>query len=112
MRPYTVLLAIEIALAIIVTLVAKQLIKLKPLLLTGVCVTIITLIFDSWLTAWPIVQYNNGAISGIHIGTIPIEDFGYTLLACLIVPIIFEAIHGHQENHPNNSRDNTDQSTN
>jgi len=35
------------------------------------------LIFNSVLTALPVVQYNSAAIWGIRVGTIPVEDFFY-----------------------------------
>lgn len=35
------------------------------------------LIFNSILTALPVVQYNSAAIWGVRVGTIPLEDFFY-----------------------------------
>lgn len=109
MSKYTILFVFEIILVLIVLLFSRRQLRFKPILLTLVCLTIITCIFDSWLTAWPIVQYNSVAISGIRLGTIPFEDFGYTILAGILIPIVFEIIHGHQKNHPSNSRNNPDQ---
>ncbi len=42
-------------------------------------------LFDSYLTGLPIVVYNAHAISGIMIGTIPIEDFFYGFALILTV---------------------------
>lgn len=47
--------------------------------------TIAMLLFDFYLTAWPVVLYNPALISGLRIGTIPIEDFlyGYAMILFL-----------------------------
>lgn len=48
---------------------------------------ILTLIFNSYLTARPIVLYNSTVITNFHIYTIPIEDFffGINLISLIII---------------------------
>ncbi len=45
---------------------------------------IMTTIFDYYLTRMPIVGYNEAAISGVKIGTIPIEDYAYTIVLAFL----------------------------
>lgn len=42
-----------------------------------------TLVFDQFFTGLPIVFYNEGLISGVRLGFAPIEDFAYTIAACV-----------------------------
>ncbi len=55
-----------------------------------VLLTLAMLVFDSYLTALPIVEYNKNLVLGIHIGPIPIEDFGYLIVIILLGPALFE----------------------
>jgi len=50
---------------------------------------VITAIFDNLIIASGIVAYDPSIISGIKIGLVPIEDFGYTVAAALLIPSIW-----------------------
>ncbi|MEI6477801.1 MAG: lycopene cyclase domain-containing protein [bacterium] len=45
---------------------------------------VMTLVADMLLTALPIVRYDASRISGLHLGTIPIEDFAYVFVAVIL----------------------------
>ncbi|MFO0862515.1 MAG: lycopene cyclase domain-containing protein [Candidatus Saccharibacteria bacterium] len=62
----------------------------KTILLMLIPLTLAMLVFDGYLTALPIVEYNKNLVLGIHIGSIPIEDFGYLLVVVLLGPALFE----------------------
>jgi lycopene cyclase domain-containing protein len=49
----------------------------------------LTAIFDNVIIASGIVAYDPTSISGVKIGLAPIEDFGYTVAAALLVPTIW-----------------------
>ena len=49
----------------------------------------LTAIFDNVIIATGIVAYDPSIISGIKIGVAPIEDFGYTVAAALLLPTIW-----------------------
>jgi lycopene cyclase domain-containing protein len=51
------------------------------------------LIFNSVLTALPVVQYNSAAIWGLRVGTIPLEDFfyNYAMLSFYLLVYRFRA---------------------
>lgn len=51
---------------------------------------LLTFIFDSVLVSLPIVTYVHSALSGVRIGTIPLEDFSYTFVA-VILPLSVRA---------------------
>ena len=49
-----------------------------------------TAVFDSLIIAAGIVDYDTTKILGMYIGTAPIEDFMYALLAVAIVPALWK----------------------
>lgn len=52
--------------------------------------TACTAVFDSLIIAAGIVDYDTTKILGMYIGTAPIEDFMYALLAAVIVPALWK----------------------
>ena len=52
--------------------------------------TVCTAVFDSLIIAAGIVDYDTTKLLGIYIGTAPIEDFMYALLAAVIVPALWK----------------------
>jgi lycopene cyclase domain-containing protein len=48
------------------------------------------LIFDNLAIWLGMFSYNPELILDIHIGLAPVEDFFYALLACIIVPLLWE----------------------
>jgi len=55
-------------------------------------VTLMMLIFNGYLTARPVVQYNIAYQLNVKILTIPIEDFGYGYALILMVTSIYEKL--------------------
>lgn len=88
-------LIVNIVFIAFVTLVLriKPIIPTRHKLLMLVLLTILTAIFDSLLISFGIVEYDLTKITGIRIGTAPIEDFFYPLLAVIIIPAIWEKLH-------------------
>ncbi len=58
----------------------------------AIAVVLLTALFDSFLTGRPVVHYAPSAISGLRLGSIPIEDFGYGLALVGSVVTVFESI--------------------
>jgi lycopene cyclase domain-containing protein len=50
---------------------------------------ILTAIFDNMIIGFGLVDYDPSLISGVRIGVAPIEDFAYTVLAVIVVPIVW-----------------------
>lgn len=51
---------------------------------------ILTAVFDSLIIALGLVTYDTAKILGVYIGKAPIEDFSYTIVAAIIVPLLWE----------------------
>lgn len=49
-----------------------------------------TAVFNGYLTARPVVLYNESTMTGIRLGTIPLEDFVYGAALLLINTVLFE----------------------
>ena len=49
-----------------------------------------TVVFDAVLTGLPIVVYGEAHISGIRLGTTPVEDYLYGLALCLTAIATYE----------------------
>ncbi len=62
-----------------------------------IVLTLAMLVFDGYLTALPIVEYNKNLVLGIYVGSIPIEDFGYLLVVILLGPALFERFIQNEE---------------
>jgi lycopene cyclase domain-containing protein len=69
----------------------KLLLKLLGILL--VCM----LLFDTYLTALPIVLYNSNSILGVRLGSIPVEDFGYLVIVVLLGPALYEYFYNEKK---------------
>ena len=59
---------------------------------TAIVSLVAMLIFNTYLTALPIVVYNMNSILGIKIFTFPIEDIGYLIMVLLLLPPLFEKL--------------------
>jgi lycopene cyclase domain-containing protein len=56
-------------------------------------VLVTTLIFNTYLTARPMLIYDNFYQLGYRIGTIPVEDFGYGLGHLILTAICYDWLH-------------------
>ncbi len=61
----------------------------KVIVMTGIALLLLTLIFDSIIVGFDIVGYHADKIVGVYIGRAPIEDFFYAILACILVPTLW-----------------------
>lgn len=64
----------------------------KTTLYTLVLLLLLTTIFDNVIIASSIVSYDKLKILGVFIFKAPIEDFMYSVLAVLLVPIVWNRI--------------------
>ena len=64
----------------------------KPIIITIGILLVFTAIFDSFIVGLDIVRYDEAKILGAMIGTAPIEDFFYALLAGILVPALWQLI--------------------
>ena len=54
-----------------------------------VVMLMMTAIFDNMIIGFGLVDYDPELISGLRIGVAPIEDFAYTVLAMIVVPVVW-----------------------
>ena len=54
-----------------------------------VVMLVLTAIFDNMIIGFGLVDYDPALISGIRIGVAPVEDFAYTVLAMIVVPVVW-----------------------
>ena len=90
MATYIVLNTVFLA-AVLAILKWRGLLVWNRSVVVTLCIMIAcTAIFDSLIIAAGIVDYDTTKILGIYIGTAPLEDFMYALLAAVIVPALWK----------------------
>jgi lycopene cyclase domain-containing protein len=65
----------------------RYLVRWRKLCWTVTALVIMTAIFDNFIVGSGIVAYNPETLSGAFIGFAPIEDFAYTLVAAVLIPL-------------------------
>lgn len=86
---YTLTVCIGLVVLSVLSLVTGKWLRNKVVVVFGGTVTFLTVVFNNFLTTF-IVTYNSSVISGIRIGTMPIEDLGYGILLLTAVVGIYE----------------------
>lgn len=81
--------------AVMMVAVLERMKRIKLFLSTGLLIMIgflllTTLLFNSYLTALPVVVYNSIYKSGVMVGPIPVEDFLFGLVLYLHVAVQYE----------------------
>ncbi len=59
---------------------------------------VMTTLFDTYLTRMPIVGYNQDALLGVKLGTIPVEDYAYTIVLAFLPPSVWRKFGKREEN--------------
>jgi lycopene cyclase domain-containing protein len=54
-----------------------------------VVMLVLTAVFDNLIIGFGLVDYDPALISGVRIGVAPLEDFAYTVLALIVVPVVW-----------------------
>jgi lycopene cyclase domain-containing protein len=65
----------------------RYLVRWRKLCWTTVALLMMTAVFDNFIVGSGIVAYNPDTLSGAYIGFAPIEDFAYTLVAAVLIPL-------------------------
>lgn len=73
--------------ALVLLVFARKYVNWKVFGLSLAALLLVTAIFDNFIVGSGIVAYDEKLISGILIGYAPIEDFAYTLVAAILIPI-------------------------
>ena len=75
----------------------------KAWIYTALITFVSMIIFNTYLTALPIVVYNMNSIIGVKIITFPVEDFGYLVVALIILPALFDKLSKEERNNSKKS---------
>ncbi len=75
----------------------------KAWIYTALITFVSMVIFNTYLTALPIVVYNMNSIIGVKIITFPVEDFGYLAVALIILPALFDKLSNEERNNSKKS---------
>lgn len=63
-----------------------------PILWTAAAVLAMTAVFDSMIVGYGLTVYEPGTYLGVLIGSAPIEDFAYTVVAVLLMPTLWTVL--------------------
>jgi lycopene cyclase domain-containing protein len=81
-----------VLLAGLIALLFRKHLDLRALGWATALVLLMTLVFDNLIILAGIVGYDESLISGIKLGIAPIEDFSYTLVGLVLIPITWELL--------------------
>jgi lycopene cyclase domain-containing protein len=81
----------------------RWIVRWQKLCWTVTALLTMTAIFDNFIVGSGIVAYNPDTLSGIFIGFAPIEDFAYTLVAAVLIPLTWWWLGSRQEKAKSNS---------
>ena len=82
------LLNLIFVLPVLVTFFAyRWLVHWGTICYTLVALLLTTAVFDNFIVGSGVVAYDPTLLSGVFIGFAPIEDFAYTLVAALLIPL-------------------------
>lgn len=62
----------------------------------GAVLLALTAVFDNVIIILGLYGYTPSALSGLFLGAMPIEDFGYPLAAAVLVPLLWRALTARQ----------------
>lgn len=97
MATYLILNLVFIAILLVWWLIAKPPVKLRTIGATIGILVIFTAVFDSLIVSLGIVDYDYAKTLGLTIGTAPLEDFFYAILAGALVPAVWSILGGNHE---------------
>jgi lycopene cyclase domain-containing protein len=73
-------------------LLFRKRLNLRALGLAATLTLLMTLVFDNLIILVGIVGYDEALISGVKLGVAPIEDFSYTLVGLVLIPLTWELL--------------------
>ena len=89
MYSYTAMNVVFMLVALVIIVRLKVVLNRRALLISAVLLLGSMLIFNTYLTALPIVRYNSERILAWRLGTIPLEDFAYLAVALVLAPSLY-----------------------
>ena len=84
---YALLNLVFVVPVLVVLFAYRWLVHWGTLCYTLVALWLMTAVFDNFIVGSGIVAYDPSLLSGVFIGFAPIEDFAYTLVAAILIPL-------------------------
>jgi lycopene cyclase domain-containing protein len=84
---YALLNLIFVSPVLVVLFAYRWLAHWSTLCYTLVALLLMTAVFDNFIVGSGIVAYDPELLSGVFIGFAPLEDFAYTLVAAVLIPM-------------------------
>ena len=84
---YALLNLVFIVPVLVVLLAYRWLVHWGTICYTLIALLLLTAVFDNFIVGSGVVAYDNTLLTGVFIGFAPIEDFAYTLVAALLIPL-------------------------
>jgi lycopene cyclase domain-containing protein len=78
-----------VAVVAILALVSRRAPRWLAVLIALGILLVFTAVFDNVLIGLGFVGYNRSLISGVFIGSAPLEDFAYTVAAAILLPSLW-----------------------
>jgi lycopene cyclase domain-containing protein len=78
-----------IVLALVFVALRPKTLTSKSRLVTLGMVLLLTLVFDNIMIMADLFYYNETKLLGVYVGSAPLEDFFYALLAVMVVPTLW-----------------------
>ena len=76
----------------LLALLFRKRLNLRALGFASALTLVMTLVFDNLIILFGIVGYDESLISGVKLGVAPIEDFSYTLVGLVLIPLTWELL--------------------
>lgn len=86
---YLVLTVVVLAIVAAACLPVLRRLPPAPILATGAVLLVLTAVFDSAIVGYGLTVYDPATILGVYVGAAPVEDFGYTIAALLLMPTLW-----------------------
>lgn len=102
MATYLILNLLFIAIVLTILLFKQSLYLSKTSLITLIVLLVSTAVFDSLIINAGIVGYDSAKNLGIRIGSAPIEDFFYAIMATILIPSTWHYL-GKRRDYEKNS---------
>jgi lycopene cyclase domain-containing protein len=84
---YLTLNAFFVIPAVLLAIFAWRLIQWRAFAVAFLVLMAMTALFDNFIIGSGVVAYDRELISGIMVGFAPIEDFAYTLVGVILIPL-------------------------
>ena len=92
MTTYLLLTLVVLGLVLAGALPVLRRLAWRPIALMGTALILLTAVFDSAIVGFGLTVYDLEKVLGVYVGAAPIEDFGYTIAALVLMPVLWTVL--------------------